>query len=1338
MIPAASARTHQGGSPVTEAIAEFETLLKSPQFAGDIDRALETETGAKMQQLVQQNEGLAGITAIFFRRANWSYGQAWGQSKNPCIRLLQELSTQRVPFDCDPYSLTKEAVLNKLPQMLWRLSEHEGSAEQSLTIACDIVEQLSPDARAQAARDILGCDAPVEKQLLFRLLEQRESKLMAQVLRLVKYLPEEDRAKLLLPGPSGKNVLKLALGHPSSAGFLEALLAAFSPQEALDALELKFWDETLHDRIGCGPDKELRTRKVRALKPLLEVLGPEERAELLQLNCLDHMSLHVLIKKPGMVAAWLEILTDEEVEQLMRPDKEGWTLYLHLVYGDRLEDLKALDQRLSPELKRRALQPSCSGFTILNQAREACFPYLMETLSDTEFAALQIADSRGKHPLHELIIDLDVKQLEIFFQRMTPEQLEMAFVPCNRGNSPLHFLVMNRVRQTPEILALLEKVIDPAVLDKALLPNQDGETPFHQTLIGHRDTVVDLAKFLLRRGGPALTSALQPLGDGRNLFHLCQNGEPGIFELCLSLYEAAGKDPAADAVSLDINRRSPLWYASSNHNASGIESLIDIAGEKELARCLMQPDLEGITPIRASWMPAGRMAELFAKLLSHLPDTWSIGIALGSGLKQVKYCDPIMGFLMERVAVAQDPLDFLGPLLINQIYYKNDQDPTRGCKRDFPPEQWKRVSQFLKAVEAIFEPAINGVQAQRQQTRDEAQIAVLDRECKTLKMRQSLMEKALVVSGADSVDIAAYLPLLKRIQRDCNDDIFHKVCKLIARFPLKRTEGQPMINDWLGLAKQGTQPCIYLFVLNALECRGVSSETITALQQTLSSLSRKIHEGGSLGTQCLDALMSLVQDDLLNTAELENILVQLMNGDFIAKTFAMAQIIDMGKTEELQAALKNGPVSFSELAHACFRGLVPIEDIEDFSQRYQDRFGSQRSPSALLTYAAGLGAYPETRKDLGDWVSSVLKETDLDARYSCSQNPHLQTVYGAAPQLEKQLPKIVGAVPSKKVQELSGASNETSLPLNANEMRNKIGDKHIDIKRFTRIQRYVDATSHQDRIAIFKEFAADKRIILKALKSESPTGTVKGHDLASMDKKELSVLKHELQLEALLCKLSTLTDPLQFRPTIRSAITIGEKLKGLGQGLGSLLDQDLSDALQKAAGASFNKFGALTVAITDNYWDLFLIGTDVRGSCQSVTSAKTNHCLLGYVMDGKNLAVVVRGTDGESIAARRMLRVELDSETGTPVLFLERLYSNFGNKAIDDAIHEMAKAVATELNLPLYTIGGSVKLTALRGRAAWTYSDASVGRTQRGYTVSRAKLLFDPGDASCCAASSSS
>ena len=176
----------------------------------------------------------------------------------------------------------------------------------------------------------------------------------------------------------------------------------------------------------------------------------------------------------------------------------------------------------------------------------------------------------------------------------------------------------------------------------------------------------------------------------------------------------------------------------------------------------------------------------------------------------------------------------------------------------------------------------------------------------------------------------------------------------------------------------------------------------------------------------------------------------------------------------------------------------------------------------------------------------------------------------------------------------------------------------------------------------------------------------------------LSRHKDDEQLRDLIEKfVKTMADGKKFREE-RYSTKLSEHLKEIS-------DID-SDVYKKWCGLQ-DKFkpidGQNRAFITDDPVDLLLTGTDVDGSCQHIEHGSKNRCLMGYVMDGKNKAIVIKNNEGRMIA-RSIVRLLIDEDTNSIVMTKERLYKANGvSEKINDELEDMCVEYAKWLGVPL-------------------------------------------------------
>ena len=138
----------------------------------------------------------------------------------------------------------------------------------------------------------------------------------------------------------------------------------------------------------------------------------------------------------------------------------------------------------------------------------------------------------------------------------------------------------------------------------------------------------------------------------------------------------------------------------------------------------------------------------------------------------------------------------------------------------------------------------------------------------------------------------------------------------------------------------------------------------------------------------------------------------------------------------------------------------------------------------------------------------------------------------------------------------------------------------------------------------------------------------------------------------------------------------------------------------------------IKIVDTDDPCDLLQLGEEVPGSCQRLLGdPKNNVGLLGYLLDGKIRAIVVKGKDGK-ILGRSLIRLLWDRQKHQVVLQQDRYY---GNEKYQQLVNEGCKGCAAQLNIPLVVEQATAPyfLESLGGRCPFEYVD-SLGAPARG------------------------
>jgi hypothetical protein len=116
------------------------------------------------------------------------------------------------------------------------------------------------------------------------------------------------------------------------------------------------------------------------------------------------------------------------------------------------------------------------------------------------------------------------------------------------------------------------------------------------------------------------------------------------------------------------------------------------------------------------------------------------------------------------------------------------------------------------------------------------------------------------------------------------------------------------------------------------------------------------------------------------------------------------------------------------------------------------------------------------------------------------------------------------------------------------------------------------------------------------------------------------------------------------------------------------------------------------VSVSDDFIDLFAMGTEVQGSCLSIKTGDVLDVkdLMGNVIDGKTKLITIKkeGKAEDPIMARVALKLLWDDKAKTPVILMEGIYSSYpdGSKEKRDSekiLNAASVKIAEKLNLPL-------------------------------------------------------
>jgi hypothetical protein len=385
----------------------------------------------------------------------------------------------------------------------------------------------------------------------------------------------------------------------------------------------------------------------------------------------------------------------------------------------------------------------------------------------------------------------------------------------------------------------------------------------------------------------------------------------------------------------------------------------------------------------------------------------------------------------------------------------------------------------------------------------------------------------------------------------------------------------------------------------------------------------------------------------------------------------VSHLLVFGAAESLKS--QKGPLGLEELIDNLLKNRLGLDGVENCAEKFWSTFGSFRRPDALFTYAASLAQLPELREReqhitcLQGFARAVLEGTFPALRYS--ENPHLEVIFKGPSGQQLKDGWIKGARYSDVFE---------SKAVMAQDHENAFNSLSFFKRKIIR-ERHLSHDDYADLVSVLQDpknaetVKTSLRNRLEEKESQANKLTKKKDNfqlqLINLIYPALPLLDEEL-CEKMKILLST------FRKIYENSPQQEPELMNDLKGILELLKY------QKQSQQP-NQYQGWEVIDTDDPCDLLLLGTEVSGSCQRIDgTSNLNKCLLSYLIDGKNRAIVIKNKSGK-IMARGVLRILWDDIREAPVLFQERTYPHPLDPLLEEALNDSFKRRARELRLPL-------------------------------------------------------
>lgn len=191
---------------------------------------------------------------------------------------------------------------------------------------------------------------------------------------------------------------------------------------------------------------------------------------------------------------------------------------------------------------------------------------------------------------------------------------------------------------------------------------------------------------------------------------------------------------------------------------------------------------------------------------------------------------------------------------------------------------------------------------------------------------------------------------------------------------------------------------------------------------------------------------------------------------------------------------------------------------------------------------------------------------------------------------------------------------------------------------------------------------------------------------------------------------------LRYLPTGNPHLELLHKRSGLIDKWKQGAEFQILELLKSKKKESYSRYRLLD---TDDPCDLLLIGTEVS-SCQRIDGdPESNRCLLAYLLDGKNRAMVIKDALGK-IVGRCILRLLWDNFMGEPVLFQEKIYPDKLDEELAEALNLACIERSKQLQVSLYAMhtGASSleeeSIESFGSQIPYEYIDALESQQEKG------------------------
>jgi hypothetical protein len=412
--------------------------------------------------------------------------------------------------------------------------------------------------------------------------------------------------------------------------------------------------------------------------------------------------------------------------------------------------------------------------------------------------------------------------------------------------------------------------------------------------------------------------------------------------------------------------------------------------------------------------------------------------------------------------------------------------------------------------------------------------------------------------------------------------------------------------------------------------------------------------------------------------------------------------------------------NYAGVLQQCFN--IPAEKLP-FTISMLENF---RKPYSLIAYFSKLQSLEEPvySNMLRDYVYSIssYESSEFYAnRYNLEQQPQLSAAVAMSTN-----PDFLSIWKNTVIKDYDEFHEQVKNNFTSNTVQ-KIDIQAFLIERIKDFKHLSDIAYHFVHNYLEQETKDGRNSIIEAAKQE----VVKISDKGLFKDANIGKLKLQISIMEFIAVENTLSDE---QKSFKLASIKTRALLNGEQTFTSDLDviiNTLSNKNKKHNNqANFDK-RKLNLINTDHFCHMLLSGTDVFGSCQNVNgNPNLNKHLMATVLSGHIRQLAIIDQETQEIVSRALLKLMIDRTSHRPVLFLERVYPDFGTIEHYNMLVQLAIVTAQNLGCSLTSKSATIEskpynngISTVAVRVS-EYSDALRGPQTAGYTISDATCLY--------------